>query len=77
VPPYIRRPIIFLAYCTGIRRCACSTNTTAAMMARPSARINVKAKVPAFFSSVLPSFGMRAAIEVNIRTLMPLPTPCR
>jgi hypothetical protein len=25
VPPYIRRPTIRLAYCTGIRRCACST----------------------------------------------------
>ena len=29
VPPYMRRPIIRLAYCTGMRRCACSTRTTA------------------------------------------------
>ena len=36
VPPYIRRPTIRLAYCTGIRRWACSTKTTAAMTARPS-----------------------------------------
>ena len=35
----------------------------------------MKTKPPAFCRIVWPSFGMRAAIEVNIRTLMPLPTP--
>ena len=30
VPPYIRRPTIRFAYCTGIRRCDCSTKTTSA-----------------------------------------------
>ena len=33
VPPYIRRPTMRLAYCTGIRRCACSMNTTNATIA--------------------------------------------
>ena len=28
VPPYIFRPTMRLAYCTGMRRCACSTYTT-------------------------------------------------
>ena len=32
VPPYMRRPTIRLAYCTGIRRWPCSTNTTPTMM---------------------------------------------
>ena len=32
VPPYIRRPIMRFAYCTGIRRWACSMKTTAAMI---------------------------------------------
>ena len=75
VPPYCRRPTMRLAYWTGIRRCACSTNTTATMMASPRARISVKTKPPAVCRMVLPSLGMRAAIDVNISTLMPLPTP--
>ena len=35
----------------------------------------MKTNAPALSRIVLPSFGMRAAIEVNISTLMPLPTP--
>ena len=35
----------------------------------------MKTKPPVFCRIVWPSFGMRAAIEVNISTLMPLPTP--
>ena len=37
VPPYILRPTIRLAYCTGIRRWACSMNTTKATIATPTA----------------------------------------
>ena len=37
--------------------------------------ISVKTNRRAFCRIVWPSFGMRAAIEVNISTLMPLPTP--
>ena len=37
VPPYILRPIMRLAYCTGTRRWDCSTKTTSAMMTRPIA----------------------------------------
>ncbi len=69
------RPIIRLAYCTGMRRCACSTKTTATMIANPSRQIRVKMNAPLLSRIVLPSDGMRAAIEVNISTLMPLPTP--
>ena len=38
VPPYILRPTMRLAYCTGMRRWACSTKTTAAMMPAPARR---------------------------------------
>ena len=34
-PPNILRPTIRRAYCTGIRRWACSMKMTAAMMTRP------------------------------------------
>ena len=34
-PPNILRPTILRAYCTGIRRCACSMKTTAAITTRP------------------------------------------
>ncbi len=32
VPPYMRLPTMRLAYCTGMRRWPCSTNTTPMMM---------------------------------------------
>ena len=45
VPPYIRRPTIRLAYCTGMRRWACSmktTNATTTMMTMiASSAVNV------------------------------------
>ena len=34
-PPNILRPTIRRAYCTGIRRCACSMKMTAATITRP------------------------------------------
>ena len=36
-PPYTRRPVIRLAYWTGMRRCACSMKTTKAMTATATA----------------------------------------
>ena len=36
-PPYIFRPTIRLAYCTGMRRWACSMKATNAMIATPTA----------------------------------------
>ena len=38
-PPIMRRPTTRFAYCTGIRRCPCSMNTTATMIASAIARI--------------------------------------
>ena len=38
-PPYMRLPTTRFAYCTGMRRCPCSMNTTATTMARAIARI--------------------------------------
>ncbi len=46
VPPYILRPTIRFAYCTGIRRCACSMKATKAMIATPTASTSKKTKVP-------------------------------
>lgn len=75
VPPYIRRPIIRLAYCTGIRRCACSMKVTAVMTSRTSTITRANIPQPLVVLIFQPSLGSRAAIEVKIRTDMPLPTP--
>src|SRR6476646_7423221 len=45
-PPNILRPTMRRAYCTGIRRCACSMKMTAAMSTRPIARIRAKTHQP-------------------------------
>ena len=45
-PPNILRPTIRLAYCTGIRRWACSMKMTAAMMTRPITRTMPKTPQP-------------------------------
>src|SRR6266536_310668 len=75
VPPYIRRPTMRLAYCTGTRRCACSMKTTAVITMIPRAMMNEKTHQPLPSLTLHPSAGNRAAIEVKIRTDMPLPTP--
>ena len=75
MPPYILRPIMRLAYCTGSRRWPCSTNTTVAMMARAITSTTVKTTAPWLSRMFLPSAGIRAAIEVKIRIDMPLPMP--
>ena len=63
-----------LAYCTGIRRWPCSTNTTLAMMARPKTQTPAKTRPP-LLRMLAPSAGIRAAIEVKISSDMPLPMP--
>ncbi len=75
VPPYTRRPIMRFAYCTGMRRWACSMNTTPVMMRTPMASTKMKTHQPRFSLICQPSDGSRAAIEVKISTDMPLPTP--
>ena len=76
VPPNILRPTIRLAYCTGIRRCACSMKMTAAMMTRPITITMPKTHQP--FASSGPAHsgaGKVATIWVKIRIDMPLPMP--
>jgi len=46
VPPYILRPTIRLAYCTGMRRWACSMKATNAMIAIPTSSTIAKMKLP-------------------------------
>src|SRR5690606_25231018 len=73
VPPYIRRPIIRLAYCTGIRRWACSMNTTVAKTATANAHTTPNTSGPCWLKMLTPSAGTRDAIEVKISSDMPLP----
>ena len=63
------------AYCTGIRRCACSTNTTAATTRIPTAQTKRNANKP-FCNLIDQSWpGKPAAIDVKIKIDIPLPTP--
>src|SRR2546429_8179015 len=75
VPPYIFRPTMRLAYWTGTRRWACSMKTTAVMTIMPSAMMKKNGPQPLLCLTLQPSEGSRAAIEVKMRTDMPLPTP--
>src|SRR6185312_7173311 len=78
-PPYIRRPTMRLAYCTGTRRWPCSMKTTRPTSTMPTAMTPKKTTQPP------PSeedclmdhswVGSCEAIEVNISRDMPLPTP--
>ncbi len=73
----MRRPTIRLAYCTGMRRWACSTKTTPAMMRdaddqRRAAKVNGAVMVTEICQSWP---GKAAMIEVKISSDMPLPTP--
>ena len=68
-----------LAYCTGMRRCACSTKTTPAITSRPTATTNTSSSQPwlPWWAVLIDHIdeGKRAAIWVKIRIDMPLPTP--
>ena len=75
VPPYMRRPTMRLAYCTGIRRWPCSTNTTPTMMISAATQTAAKMAPPRLSRICLPSEGMRAAMPAKISSDMPLPMP--
>ncbi len=75
VPPYMRRPTMRLAYCTGMRRWPCSTNTTPTMMASAATQTAAKMTPPRLSRMLLPSPGMRAAMPTKISSDMPLPMP--
>src|SRR5665811_2602149 len=76
VPPYILRPIIRLAYCTGTRRCDCSTMTTSAMTRKPMRMTMIKtSQRPLELWIAARDCGKREAIEVKISSDMPLPMP--
>src|SRR5262249_17684619 len=75
VPPYMRRPTMRLAYCTGMRRWPCSTNTTPVMMMRAAQPTALKMAGPGDSRMDLPSAGMRAQMLEKISSDMPLPMP--
>ena len=76
VPPYILRPTIRLAYCTGIRRWACSMKATKATMATPDQEHHAEHEAcPWSGRSCSISPGMTAMTWVKIISDMPLPTP--
>ena len=64
-----------LAYSTGMRRCDCSTNTTAAMITIPPSTTATASSMLWLVAIAAMDCGKRAAIEVKISSDMPLPTP--
>ena len=74
-PPNIRRPTMRLAYCTGMRRWACSMKITAATITRPisTTMVNVVQPFCSLMSHMAP--GNVATTCVKIRIDMPLPMP--
>src|SRR6478735_3702166 len=75
VPPYMRRPTMRLAYCTGMRRWDCSTKTTAAMTNMPRMMMSRNVPQPLFSLMAHSEPGKPAAMDVKIMSDMPLPTP--
>ena len=73
----MRRPTMRLAYCTGMRRCDCSTNTTSAMTSTTIAMttMNFEGAVVATRDRPDGAVGKLAAIDVKMSSDMPLPTP--
>ena len=68
-----------LAYCTGIRRCDCSTKMTPTMTSSPRPMTSRKTTQPCWPGRATlrlhSADGKVAAIWVKISTDMPLPTP--
>src|ERR1700744_981763 len=75
VPPYIRRPTIRLAYWTGMRRCACSMNTTNPTTTKTTRTERIPVNAFLVWKMVSSSPGMTAMTWVKIMTDMPLPMP--
>ncbi len=71
----MRRPTMRLAYCTGTRRWACSTNTTATTTAIPRASTTRNVAQPRSCWMLHKAAGKLATTDVKISTDMPLPTP--
>ena len=72
----MRRPTMRLAYCTGMRRCACSTKTTEGDDHEGEQHDRGEDEhAVVLLQQVGALAGMRAAIEVKISTDMPLPMP--
>ncbi len=74
-PPNILRPTIRRAYCTGIRRWACSMKMTAAMMIRPTATTMLNVSQPLVWRTAHSEAGKVATTWVKISSDMPLPMP--
>ena len=75
LPPNILRPTIRRAYCTGIRRWACSMKMTAAMISRPITTTMPKTHQPFAFCTAHSEDGKPATTWVKISSDMPLPMP--
>ena len=75
LPPNILRPTIRRAYCTGMRRCACSMKMTAATRTRPITITMAKVHQPFARWTDHSAAGKVATTWVKIRIDMPLPMP--
>ena len=75
LPPNILRPTIRRAYCTGIRRCACSMKMTAAMMSSPITTMTRRPIRPSYSPTDHSEVGKLATTWVKISSDMPLPMP--
>ena len=64
-----------LAYCTGMRRWACSTNTTAVMVTRATISTMASTNAPLLWKIAANCAGKPARIEAKISSDMPLPMP--
>ena len=64
-----------LAYCTGMRRCACSMKTTNATTTKTTTTERMPVNAFLVWKIVSSSPGMTAMTCVKIMTDMPLPTP--
>ena len=64
------------AYCTGIRRCACSMKMTAAMITRPITSTTPKVHQPSPVATAQSDDGKVATTWVKMSNDMPLPMPC-
>ena len=75
LPPNILRPTMRRAYCTGMRRCACSMKMTAATRTSPITITMAKVHQPRERWTDHSEAGKVATTWVKIRIDMPLPMP--
>ena len=73
-PCITRRPTTRLAYCTGMRRCACCTYTMAAITSTET--MAMITMVPTLFCTCEPTrLGTRAMMPAKMMSETPLPMP--